>query len=179
VNVYLTARLTQLTKSFEGKDKQTILEAVRIAVGDSITEDDLNLMSNRKAQLDIFKKLLNDDEFFEKERARLDKKGAKAVWQHFFESNLWIFGYGLNLISCEPLDDKRLERITTGANIFTGAGKRSDAVMRSKVYISSLTFCGIKTHRTELLAKAAYREPDVYQASKELSVVVCLKYNRR
>lgn len=32
-NRNLTARLTRLTKSFEGKDKQTILEAVRIAVG--------------------------------------------------------------------------------------------------------------------------------------------------
>ncbi|WP_237710503.1 Shedu immune nuclease family protein [Saccharopolyspora spinosa] len=158
----------QLAKSFEGKDKQTILEAVRIAIGGSITEEDLRMMSNRKAQLGVFEKLLNDADFFESEQKRLEKK-PEAIWQHFFESNPWIFGYGLHLIACEPLDEKKMERITTGANIFTGAGKRSDAVMRSKGYISSLAFCEIKTHKTPLLEKLAYRPPDVYQASKELS----------
>ncbi|UIX29905.1 Shedu immune nuclease family protein [Streptomyces sp. GQFP] len=94
--------------------------------------------------------------------------GPEAVWQGFFEENPWIFGYGLNLVACEPLDDGKLERITTGANIFTGAGKRSDAVMRSKGFISSLLLCEIKTHRTPLLASALYRAPDVYQVSKDV-----------
>ncbi|MER5871801.1 Shedu immune nuclease family protein [Streptomyces sp. NPDC002044] len=94
--------------------------------------------------------------------------GPEAVWQSFFEENPWIFGYGLNLVACEPLDDGKLERITTGANIFTGAGKRSDAVMRSKGFISSLLLCEIKTHMTPLLASAPYRPPDVYQVSKEV-----------
>ncbi|RSM48664.1 DUF4263 domain-containing protein [Amycolatopsis balhimycina DSM 5908] len=158
----------ELAKSFEGKDKQTILEAVRIALGGSITEEDLHMMSNRKAQLEVFEKLLDDADYFQHEQEMLDKK-PEAIWQRFFEANPWIFGYGLNLIACEPLDERKMERITTGANIFTGAGKRSDAVMRSKGYISSLAFCEIKTHRTPLLDKAAYRPPDVYQASKELS----------
>lgn len=93
---------------------------------------------------------------------------SEKVWQNFFEENPWIFGYGLNLVACEPLDDGKLERITTGANIFTGAGKRSDAVMRSKGFISSLLLCEIKTHETDLLAGTPYRRPDVYQASKDV-----------
>ena len=157
----------QLAKSLEGRDKRTILEAVKIAMGGALIEDDLKLISNRKAQLDLFEQLLRDDEFFDHERRRIGK--PESVWQHFFESNPWIFGYGLKLVACQPLDDTKLERITTGANIFTGAGKRSDAVMRSRGYISSLLFCEIKTHRTPLLAAAAYRPPDIYQVSNELS----------
>jgi hypothetical protein len=40
--------------------------------------------------------------------------------------------------------------------------------MHSKGFTSSLLLCGIKTHKTPLLAAAPYRPPDVYQASKDV-----------
>ncbi|MGW0648769.1 Shedu anti-phage system protein SduA domain-containing protein [Streptomyces umbrinus] len=156
----------ELARLLAGQDRTTLLEAVRTAIGGALTEEDIRRVSNRKAQLQRFKSLLTDPEFFEQERGRA--AGPEAVWQGFFEENPWIFGYGLNLVACEPLDDGKLERITTGANIFTGAGKRSDAVMRSKGFISSLLLCEIKTHLTPLLANAPYRPPDVYQVSKDV-----------
>jgi hypothetical protein len=73
------------------------------------------------------------------------------------------------LVAMEGLDDGKLERITTGANIFRGAGKRSDAILRSRGYISSLLFCEIKTHQKDLIDYEAYRPPDVYRPSKELA----------
>ncbi|PWW53661.1 Shedu immune nuclease family protein [Actinokineospora spheciospongiae] len=158
----------ELLKSFQGKDKETILDAVRITLGSSLTEADLHLLGNRKSQLDIFERLLADGQFFESEKKRLSARGPEAVWQHFFETNPWIFGYGLSLISCQPLDDEKLEQITAGANIFTGAGKRADAVLRSRGYISSLAFCEIKTHASPLLKRSAYRPPDVYQPSDDV-----------
>ncbi len=85
--------------------------------------------------------------------------GDEGVWQNFFENNQWIFGYGLSLIACEALDGEKLEKITTGANIFTGAGERSDAVMRSNGFINSLVFGEIKTPAAPLLEKEAYRKP--------------------
>jgi hypothetical protein len=159
----------QLAGLLESQDKQTVLEAVRVALGGDLTEADMLLISNRKAQLTVFEKLLNDPEFFEAERVRRDKHGPEAVWQDFFEENTWIFGYGLKLVACEALDPEKLERITSGANIFTGAGKRVDAIMRSKGYVSSLLFCEIKTHEKPLLEKNPYRKPDVYQMSGEVS----------
>ena len=156
----------ELARLLADQDRTTLLEAVRTAVGGALTEEDIRLISNRKSQLQRFRQLLNDSEFFEQERSQV--AGPEAVWQGFFEENPWIFGYGLTLVACGPLDDGKLERITTGANIFTGAGKRSDAVMRSKGFISSLLFCEIKTHRTSLLAGAPYRFPDVYQVSKDV-----------
>ncbi|MER6209289.1 hypothetical protein [Streptomyces sp. NPDC001642] len=60
---------------------------------------------------------MTDQDLFERERERGLAAGPEAVWQGFFEENPWIFGYGLNLVAGEPLDDGKLERITTGANI--------------------------------------------------------------
>jgi hypothetical protein len=72
-------------------------------------------------------------------------------------------------VACAPLqDESKLETITTGRNIFGGAGKRVDALMRTRGYISSLVFCEIKTHATRLLEKEQYRAA-VYQVSKEVS----------
>ncbi|MFD7408762.1 Shedu anti-phage system protein SduA domain-containing protein [Streptomyces sp. NPDC059866] len=156
----------ELARLLADQDRTTLLEAVRTAVGGALTEEDIRLISNRKAQLQRFRNLLNDPDFFEQERGQV--AGPEAVWQGFFEENPWIFGYGLTLVACGPYDDGKLERITTGANLFAGAGKRSDAVMRSKGFISSLLFCEIKTHLTSLLASAPYRVPDVYQVSKEV-----------
>lgn len=156
----------ELARLLADQDRATLLEAVKAAIGGTLTEADLRLISNRKSQLQRFKRLLTEPDFFAQERCQM--AGPEAVWQNLFEENPWIFGYGLNLVACEPLDDGKLERITTGADIFTGAGKRSDAVMRSKGFISSLLLCEIKTHMTPLLASALYRPPDVYQVSKEV-----------
>ncbi|MFF7764324.1 Shedu anti-phage system protein SduA domain-containing protein [Streptomyces griseorubiginosus] len=156
----------ELARLLADQDRTTLLEAVRTAVGGALTEEDIRLISNRKAQIQRFKRLLHEPEFFEQERAQA--AGPEAVWQGFFEDNPWIFGYGLTLVACGPYADGKLERITTGANLFTGAGKRSDAVMRSRGFISSLLFCEIKTHLTPLLAGTPYRAPDVYQVSKDV-----------
>ncbi|MFD9195451.1 Shedu anti-phage system protein SduA domain-containing protein [Streptomyces phaeochromogenes] len=157
----------QLAQLLTGQDRTTLLGAVRTAIGGGLTEGDIRLISNRKEQLQRFERLLTDSDYFQQEEGLATTRGAEAVWQAFFETNQWIFGYGLNLIACESIDDGKLERITTGANIFGGAGKRIDAIMRSKGLISSMLFCEIKTHDTELLAKTPYRA-GVYQASKEL-----------
>lgn len=166
-----------LAQLLENEDRQVVLDAVQAAVGESLTERDIGIISNRKKQLAIFKSLLTDPDFFEKRRLELQKPGKRppgdeSVWQQFFEQNQWIFGYGLSLIACESLDGEKLERITTGANIFTGAGKRSDAVMRSKGFISSLVFGEIKTPTAPLLDKEVYRPPDVYQTSREVNGAV-------
>ncbi|WP_405539491.1 DUF4263 domain-containing protein [Streptomyces sp. NBC_00075] len=157
----------QLAQLLTGQDRTTVLGAVRTAIGGGLTEEDIRLISNRKEQLQRFERLLIDPDHFRQEESLATTRGAEAVWQAFFEANQWIFGYGLNLIACESINDGKLERITTGANIFGGAGKRIDAIMRSKGLISSMLFCEIKTHDTELLSRTPYRA-GVYQASKEL-----------
>lgn len=158
----------ELAEIFSTTDKASLLEAIRTALGENLTQADLDLIVNRKSVLDRFNRMLTDDHFFVAEQARLGKARPEDVWQHFFEENPWIFGYGLNLIPCESYDEAKLEQITTGASLFGGAGKRSDAVLRMRGAVSSLLFCEIKRHDTPLLAGTPYRPPDVYRASNDV-----------
>lgn len=161
-----------LLDAFTGHDKEVVLTAVRTYLGGDITDRDVQMLVDRRKTLDQFERLLTDDEVIEAEQQQLGLSGAEAVWQHFFEDNPWIFGYGLTLVSCDAISKKGLEAITTGANVFTGGGKRIDAAMRTRGFIQSLLFAEIKRHDTDLLMKQQYREPDVYQVSKELSGAV-------
>lgn len=157
----------ELAELLADQDKVSLITAMQLRIGDGLTQADIDLLTDRRGHLEEFRKLLEEPDYFAEQRALAG--GPEAVWQKFFERNQWIFGYGLTFVACEALTGEKLEQITTGANIFTGAGKRSDAVMRTKGYLSSLLFGEIKTHQTDLLAARAYREPDVYQPSKELS----------
>lgn len=163
----------ELVRLLKGQDKDAVISAVQATVGGSLTEADISLLANRRGQLSEFRRLLEEPDFFEESRAALTKaaganKKAEAVWQEFFERNPWIFGYGLSLISCESVNDERLEQITTGSDAFAGAGKRIDGLMRTRGYVSSLLLVEIKTHEKDLLASAVYRAPDVYRPSNEL-----------
>lgn len=161
-----------LVAAFEGHDKASVLTAVRTYLHGELTEADVQMLVDRRRVLDTFHRLLEEPAFMEEERVRLGVRGEEAVWQAFFEANPWIFGYGLQLVSCESYDDDKLERMSTGANVFSGGGKRSDAVMRTRGFIQTLLFGEIKKHTTELLAPTPYRGPDVYQVSAELSGAV-------
>lgn len=162
--------LENLEESLKNVPKEDALAKFAAQYKGKLTDKDVQLLLNRKAKLNVFSNLLNDKVYFEASRKSLgENKRPEDVWQYFFEHNQWIFGYGLKLVSCESLDDKKLEQITTGANVFTGAGKRADGLLRSRGFISSLLFCEIKTDEKPLLATTQYRKPDVYRVSDEVS----------
>lgn len=63
-----------------------------------ITSRDIVNIGYRKKQVEIFDKLLHQEGYIEeyrKENKIKDTKPEKA-WQHFFRSNEWIFGFGLD-----------------------------------------------------------------------------------
>ncbi|HNI36337.1 MAG TPA: DUF4263 domain-containing protein [Microthrixaceae bacterium] len=159
----------ELGHALRQHDKGTVLQAVKSYLDGAVTQEDVDLLLGRRQQLDYFKRLLEEDEFFDQEAASRSAGRPEGLWQKFFEENPWIFGYGLTLVSCDAYDKTKLERVTTGQNVFTGAGKRNDALMRTRGFASSLLFGEIKTHRTELLATSAYRPPDVYAVSPEIT----------
>ena len=63
-----------------------------------ITSNDIVNIGYRKSKLEIFRKLLEEDGYVDKYKTENNIKqlGAEAAWQHFFEENNWIFGYGLD-----------------------------------------------------------------------------------
>lgn len=63
-----------------------------------ITSGDIVNIGYRKKQLEIFEKLLTDSGYIEtyKSDSGINGQGVEKAWQHFFNVNDWIFGYGLD-----------------------------------------------------------------------------------
>mgnify|MGYP000034078325 FL=1 len=119
------------------KDNPTLINKI---VENDLTENDVVSIGYRKKQLQIFKKMLTDDDLKEPD------------WQDFFEKNSWIFGYGLSYVFSTNLDDKKLEQVVSGFD-FNNSGKRVDGLLKTAGFINSLCFVEIKTHKTPLLKK--------------------------
>jgi hypothetical protein len=133
------------------KGNEDIIETILQKV---VTSRDLVSVAYRKQQLQVFEQMLTD--------RTADERG----WQNFFESNHWIFGYGLNFIFTVGLDDKKLEQTVAGFT-FNKHGKRTDALLKTSGKISSLCLVEIKTPQANLLKQSEYRA-GVYQPSDEL-----------
>lgn len=162
----------EIASLLQASDKGQLIDALQSVLGGRLTQAELDIIANRKGQLEVFRRYLTNPAYFEERRQQLkhDTKdsGPEAVWQDFFEHNPWIFGYGLSLVACQTFDNARLQQITTGASAFGGAGKRIDSLLRTRGIVSSLLFCEIKRHDTRLLATTQYRKPDVYAPSSEV-----------
>ncbi|MBI3958147.1 MAG: DUF4263 domain-containing protein [Chloroflexi bacterium] len=143
------------------------LDLVAEIAEQNLTKSDIVAIAYRKQQLQVFEQLLNDNRFFEDTMRQWNVRGAEAVWQRFFESNPWIFGYGLQYIFTSGLDDRQLEQVTSGHNLHQ-SGKRVDALVKTRGYISSLCFVEIKTHRTNLLSNESYRS-ECWRISNDLA----------
>jgi hypothetical protein len=141
-------------------------DAVVQLLRSEITKSDLVSLGYRKQQLERFRRLLFDSDFFSSERERLNTN-EEGLWQDFFEANKWIFGYGLTYLFLSSLDERKLEQIVVGSDIF-GKGKRADAILKSKGAVEALCFVEIKKHTTELLKNSPYR-PACWAPSDELT----------
>ncbi|WP_305810022.1 Shedu immune nuclease family protein [Photobacterium kishitanii] len=117
----------------------------------------------------MFRRLLNDEQYFSKLKAQKKTKD-EGLWQKYFEKNEWIFGYGLGYLFLSGLDDKKLEQVVQGHSV-VNHGKRVDALMKTKGIISNLCFVEIKIHTTKLLDTKPYRA-GCWAPSKELAGAV-------
>ncbi|WP_280352102.1 Shedu immune nuclease family protein [Nocardia abscessus] len=157
----------QLAEMLQGAQKDALVSMMSKLVGGNLTQADLDLMANRKGQLEEFELLLTNEQYFLAKRKSLgNNKKVEDVWQDYFERNKWVFGYGLNLIACQSFDPDKLEKFTTGNSVFDGSGKRVDALMRTRGIVSSLLFCEIKRPDTDLLS--LYRAEDVFRPTAEV-----------
>jgi hypothetical protein len=122
----------------------------------AITKNDLVAVAYRKKQLEVFRRLIEDQSYFDSHKVKKNC-AAEGLWQMFFEKNPWIFGYGLSYIYLSGFDEKKLEQVVHGYRIGL-PGKRADALLRTRGAISNLCFVEIKTHRTDLLSTKFYRK---------------------
>jgi hypothetical protein len=131
-------------------------ERFRTMIAQDASAQDLLAMAQRRTQIERFRRLLEDADFFDREVQLTARHREEDVWQALFEANPWMLGVTLTgqLLTCWNKD--RLEQMLAGASI-RGVGKRADAVLRTSGRIRSMVFAEIKTHRADLLASAEYR----------------------
>ena len=108
-----TRRLKIADGSFDILDEDSKKQISTLLMGDEGAELIQNLLDNdivtsrdivntgyRKAQLDIFYRLLTEDTFIQEYKASetglRDGSKDEIAWQYFFNKNQWIFGYSLN-----------------------------------------------------------------------------------
>lgn len=156
----------EIVAVLRGRSREDVVPIIQSVLDSPLTSAEVATLSGRMQDLEEFESMLSDADYF---RTRAGVGSSEAAWQKFFERATWIFGYGLSLVSHAAMDGGKLERISVGNNVFTGAGKRSDAIMRTRALISTLLFCEIKKPDTDLLVRGEpYRRPDVYAPSAEL-----------
>ncbi|NOZ48173.1 MAG: DUF4263 domain-containing protein, partial [Chlorobi bacterium] len=118
-----------------------------------ITSKDIVNTSFRKKGLQIFKKLIDEDNYWQiyADENNIPKSKEEKVWQYFFEKNEWIFGYGLDyrfksILQREPyLSDSELD----GSNTVI-----ADYLLGDKRFT---TFVEMKKPSTKLFGKAKNR----------------------
>lgn len=129
-------------------------ERFRQLITDDASARDLVAVSSRRKQVEKFKRLLNDYEYFDYEASRVPRE--EDVWQQFFEANPWILGISLAGQLLTSWNSDKLEQVVAGPSI-SSVGKRTDALLRTVGRIRSMVFAEFKTHRTRLLTEPYYR----------------------
>jgi hypothetical protein len=145
-------------------------ELTRAIIETELSAFDVQSLAYRRRQLAVMRRLLDDQDFFGQQREKLGISGKEGVWQRFFEDNQWIFGFALHYMIGEGVYPDRLEQVVAGYSV-AGAGKRADALLRTRGILRSLCYVEIKTHETLLLHPSPYR-PEVWRPSDELAGAV-------
>lgn len=144
-------------------------DQVRALITNDATARDVLALEARRSELERFRRLLEDPEYFDEQVLLVPGRRAESVWQQLFERNPWMLGVSLTGQLLTSWNDDRLEQIVVGSSVL-GVGKRTDALMRTSGRIQSMVFTEIKTHRTPLLHEE-YR-PGCWNASSELTGAV-------
>lgn len=142
-----------------------------IADNPSLSED-IFALAHKKAQLEVFRKLLFEFKGYKNQYItdhELSQTGEENIWQHFFESNPWIFGHGLDYKFLDKENDK-LESATSGAT-HSENGKRIDALMKTKARISQYVLIEIKKPTSALLQNDSHRS-GCWAASRDVTEAV-------
>lgn len=90
-----SADLLKIKKIFSENPDISLIEQV---LSNNVTDKDIVALGYRKDQLNIFKKLLEEN-YLSKYKEEIIKNTQikdELAWQYFFNKNPWIFGYGLD-----------------------------------------------------------------------------------
>jgi hypothetical protein len=146
------------------KDNQ---ERLLAWVRSEVTTSDIVALGYRRTQLERFRRLLFEPDFFDSERGA-ENTTPEGLWQRFFEKNKWIFGYGLTYFFLSNLVGRDLEQVIAGADLW-GEGKRADGALKTRGAVEALCLVEVKRHDTALLKGGSPYRSGCWSPSDELT----------
>jgi len=155
-----SADLLKIKKIFSENPDISLIEQV---LSNNVTDKDIVALGYRKDQLEIFRKLLEED-YLSKYKQEIIKNTHikdELAWQYFFNKNPWIFGYGLDYRFMGILQ-KEFSASSTEAD---GSGQvNSDFLIGDKKFT---TFVELKKPDTPLFKNSSTRS-GVWKLSTDL-----------
>jgi hypothetical protein len=160
-------------EEFSTKDKKAIIELFKSLSlkTDFLTEDSLaktkEIVDNKYIQetLKGYKDLM---------KISTDGDSLEKRWQEFLKLHSWIF----SSIFAQPVILYRDEAYVGGKTLDNKNGKFNDFLIKNSLS-NNVSFLEIKTHKTKLLEKTAYRGDDVFSATKDLTGCINQVLNQR
>lgn len=142
-------------------DGQNLL--AELLENDLITSRDIVNIGYRKSQLGVFEKLLSGGDHIAEyaERFEISDRQAEKVWQHFFRTNEWIFGFGLDYRFLGIIQD---EAHVASSDVAGRDGAISDFLLGSSNFT---VLVEVKTPDTPLFQKGKNRA-NSWQLSSDL-----------
>ena len=158
---------------FSDKDKKAIIELFKSLSlkTDFLTEESLaktkEIVDNKYIQetLKGYKDLMN---------LTTDGESLEKRWQKFLKLHSWIF----SSIFAQPVILYRDEAYVGGKTLDNKNGKFNDFLIKNSLS-NNVSFLEIKTHKTKLLEKTAYRGDDVFSATKDITGCINQVLNQR
>ncbi|SFH33097.1 Shedu immune nuclease family protein [Pedobacter insulae] len=158
---------------FSDADKNAITELFdKLSLGtDFLTKEALaktkEIVDNKYIQetLKKYKELMS---------LKTDGESLEKQWQEFLKENSWIF----SSIFAQPVILFQREAYVGGKTVDNQNGKFNDFLIKNSLS-DNVSFLELKTHKTKLLEKTAYRGTDVFSVTKELSGCIAQVLNQR
>ena len=165
-DVLLSAgQLDSFLKKFDSFEKVTKADVESLSkVMETAPPSKISVTSNFIKTRDKINKVFIEDIIVKFEHLMSSKIDNEKQWQKYFGENSWIFNH---LFPFEVILRKQ-EAYVGGKTLENEEGRVVDFLFENG-FKDNFALLEIKTHKKDLLKKTAYRKPDVFACSDELS----------
>ncbi|MBL0740539.1 Shedu immune nuclease family protein [Chryseolinea lacunae] len=154
---------------FSENDKQAIRDLFdKLSLKDGFLSDDSLKKTKEIIDVQYLQKTLI------KYQKLLGTPTAEKRWQDFLRTNSWIF----SSILAQPVILYQAEAFVGGKKLDNTNGKITDFLLQNSLS-DNISFLEIKTHKTSLCEKNAYRGDDVFSPSNDLAGSIIQVLNQR
>lgn len=166
VKTYLNAgQLDAFLKKFDSFEKVTKADIESLStVMETAPPSKISVTSNFIKTRDKINKVFIEDIIKNFERLMSSKVDNEKQWQKFFGTNSWI----LNHLFPFDVILRKQEAYVGGKSFENEDGRIVDFLFQNG-FQDNFALLEIKTHKKDLLKKSAYRKPDVFSYSDDLS----------